>query len=88
MSSTMNLSLTDELKKFIQKNSGDGTLFSTPSEFVRDAVRERKDRMEAIAVRDGILEGYQDIIEDRVVKYKGNIRKAVKTVKALDQSDW
>jgi hypothetical protein len=55
---------------------------------VRDAVRERKDRMETIAIRDGILAGYQDIIEDRVVEYRGNIRKAVKAVKKLDQDGW
>ena len=30
MSSTMHLSLTDDLKKLIQQNSGDGTLFATP----------------------------------------------------------
>jgi hypothetical protein len=33
MSSTLNLSLTDELRALVNKNSGDGTLYATPSEF-------------------------------------------------------
>ena len=39
MARSINLSLTDELRAFLDKNSGDGTLFSTPSEFVRDRGR-------------------------------------------------
>ncbi len=33
MSSTLNLSLTDELRALVNENSGDGTLYATPSEF-------------------------------------------------------
>ena len=36
MSSSLNLSLTNDLKAFISENSGDETLYATPSEFVRD----------------------------------------------------
>ena len=36
-----NLSLTDELRAFVDQNSGDGTLYATPSEFVRDVLREK-----------------------------------------------
>lgn len=36
MKSTLNLSLTDELRALIDENSEDGTLYATPSEFVRD----------------------------------------------------
>ena len=42
MARSINLSLTDELRAFLDENSGDGTLFSTPSEFVRALIRERK----------------------------------------------
>jgi len=34
MTSTLNLSLTDELRAFIDNNCGEGTLYATPSEFV------------------------------------------------------
>jgi len=88
MSGTMNLSLTDELKRFIQHNSGDGTLYSTPSEFIRDAIRERKDKMEAASLRAGILEGFQDAISDRTVEYKGDIRQSIAEVKLKEQSGW
>ena len=36
MSTTLNLSLTDELRSFVDSNCGDGTLYATPSEFVRE----------------------------------------------------
>ena len=57
MSSSINLSLTDELRALIDRNCGEGTLFATPSEFLRDLLREKKERMEAAEMRDGILEG-------------------------------
>jgi len=55
--STLNLSLTDELRAFVDQNSGDGTLYATPSEFVRHLLREKKERLEAAQIRDAILEG-------------------------------
>lgn len=78
MSSTLNLSLTDELRAFIAKNSGDGTLYATPSEFVRDVLREKKERLEAALIRDAILDGYQDAIQGRTVAYRGNLRQLMK----------
>lgn len=47
MSSTLNLSLTDELRSFIERNCRKRTLYSTPSEFVRDVLRNKKERLEA-----------------------------------------
>lgn len=78
MSSSLNLSLTDELRAFIDANSGDGTLYSTPSEFVRDVLREKKHRIEAAQIRDAILDGYQDSIEGRTFNYNGNLRQLMK----------
>lgn len=78
MSTTLNLSLTDELREFINQNSGDGTLFATPSEFVRSVLREKKERQEAARIRDAILEGYQDAIDGRLVEYRGDLRRLIK----------
>lgn len=78
MSTTLNLSLTDELRAFIDANSGDGTLYATPSEFVRNVLREKKERLEAAQIRDAILDGYQDAIQGRTVSYRGNLRKLIK----------
>jgi antitoxin ParD1/3/4 len=74
MSSTLNISLTDELRAFVDANCGDGTLYSTPSEFVRDLIRKQKERADAEAIRQGILDGYQDAIEGRTTKFEGDLR--------------
>ena len=78
MNTTLNLSLTDELRAFIDKNSGDGTLYATPSEFVRDVLREKKERLEAAQIRDAILDGYQDAIQGRTAAYQGDLRRLMK----------
>jgi antitoxin ParD1/3/4 len=71
---SINLSLTDELRAFLDQNSGNGTLFSTPSEFVRALIREKKERMEADALRHVILEGFDDAIHGRTLPYGGDLR--------------
>ncbi len=78
MASTLNLSLTDELRSFIEENCGDGTLYATPSEFVRDLLRQKRLQIEAAKVRDAILEGYQDAIDGRTVSFEGSLRNLLK----------
>lgn len=74
MARSINLSLTDELRAFLDENSGDGTLFSTPSEFVRALIREKKERRDAAALREMVLEGYADIREGRTHAFTGDLR--------------
>ncbi|MFN0195348.1 MAG: type II toxin-antitoxin system ParD family antitoxin [Planctomycetaceae bacterium] len=78
MSSTLNLSLTDELRAFIDQNCGDGTLYATPSEFVRNVLREKKERLEAAEIRDAILDGYQDAVQGRTILYQGDLRRLLR----------
>ncbi len=78
MPSTLNLSLTDELRSFIDANCGDGTMYATPSEFVRDLLRQRKARQEAELARDGILAGYRDAIDGRVLEFRGDLFSLLK----------
>ena len=73
MPNSLNLSLTDELRAFIDQNCGDGTLYATPSEFVRDILRRHKAQQEAAQARGAIVEGYQDAIAGRVVEYRGSL---------------
>jgi len=80
MGSTLNLSLTDELRAFIEENCGDGTLYATPSEFVRDLLRQRKLQMEAEKARDAILAGYQDALDGRTVPFEGDLHSLLKKV--------
>ncbi len=75
MGSKLKLSLTDELRAFVDENSGDGTLYATPGEFVRSLLREKKERLEAARIRDAILDGYTDAIHGRTVLYRGNLRR-------------
>jgi len=86
--STINLSLTDELRAFVERNCGDGTLYATPSEFLRDVLRERKARMEAAGLREGIVAGYQDVIAGRVVEFKGSLRETVHDAERRAKRDW
>ena len=88
MSTSLNVSLTDELRAFIDRNCGDGTLFATPSEFLRDVLREKKERMEAAAMRDAILEGCQDVIAGRVVEFKGNLDAALREARSREKQGW
>lgn len=88
MSSSINLSLTDELRAFVDRNCGDGTLYATPGEFLRDVLREKKERMEAAAMRDSILEGYRDLTAGRIVEFKGNLRAALNDAKRLEKQGW
>ncbi len=77
MSSSLNLSLTDELRAFVDANSGDGTMYATPSEFVRDLLRQKKLQLEAEALRDGIIEGYRDAMEGRIVEFRGDLKSVL-----------
>ena len=77
-SRSINLSLTDKLRSFVDQNSGEGTLYATPSEFLRDILRKEKERREAAELRDAILEGYGDVIKGRVTEYKGSVRDLIK----------
>ena len=74
MSSSLNLTLTDELRAFVDRNCGDGTLYATPTEFMRDLLREKKWRLEAAELRAGLLEGYQDAIAGRATRFSGNLQ--------------
>ena len=78
MANTLNLSLTDELRAFIDANCGDGTTYATPSEFVRDLLRQKKLQLEASQAREAIVAGYQDAIEGRVAAFDGNLRNLLK----------
>ena len=88
MPRSINLSLTDELRGFLDQNSGDGTLFSTPSEFVRSLIREKKDRQDAAALRQAVLEGYDDVLRGRVLPLDGDLRSMVAEAKRRDEQGW
>jgi len=82
MSSSLNLSLTDELREFVDQNSGDGTMYATPSEFVRDLLRQKKLQLEAQKLREGVLEGLQDVTDGRLTEFKGSLSDMLKKARS------
>ena len=58
MASSMNLSLTEELRDFIKSRTGEQSVYATPSEYLRDLIR--KD-MESQATLKHIIAGLKDV---------------------------
>lgn len=87
MPRNLNLSLTDELRDFVDRSSGDGTLYATPSEFVRALIREKKQRLEAAEIRHAVLAGYDDIAQGRTVPFGGDLRALLRQASAENASD-
>lgn len=88
MPRSINLSLTDDLRAFLDENSGDGTLFSTPSEFVRALIREKKERTEATELRKAVLEGYDDVLHGRTLPLEGDFRSMIAEARQRDEAGW
>ncbi len=62
MASSMNLSLTDELRDFVNGRTGDAELYSTPSEYLRSLIRRD---METQATVTLVLGGLDDLENGR-----------------------
>ena len=88
MASSINLSLTEELRDFIDRQSGEGSEFATASEFLRDVIREKKRRIEAAALRDSIIEGYSDVTKGRFVEFSGSLKESIAEAKRRDKEGW
>lgn len=62
MASSLNLSLTDELRRFVDSRAGDEGLYSTPSEYVRDLIRRD---MQDWKIAADIAQGIREVAEGR-----------------------
>lgn len=58
MSSTINLQLTTELRRYIDLRASDNDVYSTPSEYIRDLVRRD---MEDWSIASGVIQGLKEI---------------------------
>jgi len=65
MSSSLNVSLTDELRRFVDTRASDQDVYSTPSEYVRDLIRRD---MEGTALLTKVRRGLDDIKNNRFAK--------------------
>lgn len=57
MSSSLNIQLTDTLRKYVDERASDKDVYATPSEYIRDLIRQD---MQDRAVVLNILEGLGD----------------------------
>jgi len=62
MSSSMNVQLTDELRKYVDERASDNDVYATPSEYIRALIRQD---MEDQAVVRHVMRGLNDLKHGR-----------------------
>lgn len=63
MSSSLNVQLTDVLRKYVDERASDKDVYATPSEYIRDLIRQD---MQDRAVALNVLEGLDDLKHGRL----------------------
>ncbi len=58
MSSSLNVSLTDELRRYVNNRASDADIYATPSEYIRDLIRQD---MENRHVLTHVMNGLSDL---------------------------
>jgi antitoxin ParD1/3/4 len=58
MSSTLNVQLTNELRRYIDMRASDDDVYATPSEYIRDLVRRD---MEEFAIVSDVVQGLREM---------------------------
>lgn len=68
MSSSLNVQLTDALRKYVDERATDGDVYSTPSEYIRDLIRrDMQDRAVALNVLEGLADLRQGRFSDKSI---------------------
>ena len=63
MSSSLNVQLTDELRRYLEEHVSEADVYATPSEYIRDLIRrDMQDRSVAL----NVLEGLEDLKHGRL----------------------
>lgn len=62
MASSLNISLTNELRDFVNSRAGDHGLYATPSEYLRDLIRRD---MESQGTVMHVMDGLSDLKQGR-----------------------
>lgn len=52
MSSTLNIQLTNELRRYVDERASDNDVYSTPSEYIRDLIRKDMETRNKIRERE------------------------------------
>ncbi len=64
MSSSLNVQLTNELRRYIDMRASDNDIYSTPSEYIRDLVRRD---MEDWAIVSDVMQGLKEMKQGKFV---------------------
>jgi len=62
MSSSLNVSLTDELRNYVNTRASDTDVYATPSEYIRDLIRQD---MENRHIVTHVMNGLDDVRQGR-----------------------
>jgi len=62
MSSSLNISLTDELRSYVNSRASDADVYATPSEYIRDLIRQD---MENRHIVTHVMHGLDDVRQGR-----------------------
>lgn len=65
MTSSLNVQLTNELRRYIDMRASDEDVYSTPSEYIRDLVRRD---MEEWTIVSDVLQGHKEVRAGTFVK--------------------
>ena len=62
MGSSLNISLTDELRSYVNMRASDTDVYATPSEYIRDLIRHD---MESRRIVSHVMHGLDDVKDGR-----------------------
>jgi antitoxin ParD1/3/4 len=65
MSSSLNVQLTSELRRYIDMRASDNDVYATPSEYIRDLVRRD---MQDWAIVSSVVQGLTEVRKGQFVK--------------------
>lgn len=84
----INARISGHLAAFVARMVGDGGLYETPSEYIRDLIRRDMEQRENYAEPGAILAGYQDIAAGRTFPSSGDFHKDMEALAHKEATDW
>ena len=68
MSSSLNISLTDELRSYVNSRASDADVYATPSEYIRDLIRQDMENRHIVThVMHGLDDARQGRFSDKSI---------------------
>jgi len=88
MSSSLNVSLTDELRSFVNSRASDADVYAAPSEYIRDLIRQD---MENRRIVSHVINGLDDVkigrFSEKVILEIGSEKKARAVVQSIQEHE-